>query len=547
MSSTNQAPTHGSRFLVVRGAHTALRLALPGFGSLVIGSDPACDVHIDESGLAPRAAELFLDFDVGLQALQAGAERLAFDPAGAPSPEPLAERRTVDLGPGDRVRLGSVELSFAPAIVEPTSHHVWSRAYLETRLQELLWQDSPVSFSVLRVRAAGLGPEKAEQLIKAELNAGDVIGEFGKDEHAAILMGTHARGRAVARALSRALQAHSDAVRIGLIGAEADSEAAGLIEQATLRMEATDSDSAGRTYTPIAPCMEPVMRLVEQVSRTSAPVLILGETGTGKDVFAQLVHEGSDRATGPLVRVNCVDLPETFLDDASTNFLTDAAGGTAVLDQVEGLTERAQVTLGYLLEESRLRTHDVRFIATSNQDLARAVEQGSFRKDLYFRLNRVTLAVPPLRDRTQDILPLAEHFIADVCTQTGRSRPALTRAAAAQLEGYSWPGNLRELRNMLERAVLTVSGDTLGVEQLPVEISGQVPLPANPRKATEPGGARPSNLREEIAALEKRRILEALEEYATQTEAAKALGIPLRTFLNRLDALGIARARKPKA
>ncbi|CAN0584230.1 unnamed protein product, partial [Laminaria digitata] len=213
--------------------------------------------------------------------------------------------------------------------------------------------------------------------------------------------------------------------------------------------------------------MEPVMRLVQQVSRTSAPVLILGETGTGKDVFAQLVHEGSDRATGPLVRVNCVDLPETFLDDASTNFLTDAAGGTAVLDQVEGLTERAQVTLGYLLEESRLRTHDVRFIATSNQDLARAVEQGSFRKDLYFRLNRVTLAVPPLRDRTQDILPLAEHFIADICTQTGRSRPALTRAAAAQLEGYSWPGNLRELRNMLERAVLTVSGDTLGVEQLP--------------------------------------------------------------------------------
>lgn len=553
----SDTPTPGSRFLVVRGAQTALRLALPAFGNLTVGSGAQADVVVDEPNLGAVAVELFLDFDVGVRVVGQGAQLMRFDPAGHGASETIAADQTVDLAPGDVVRLESLELGFAPAILgragpqphasEVGRHHVWSRAYLETRLQELLWEGKGPGVNLLRIRVSGLERAHTEKVLVEVLDAGDLVGELGPSEHAVILPGTEARARATAKELSRALGEAGAEVRLGLVSAGEDDEPALLLEQASLRMEATGTLGATEIYTPRAPSMEPVMRLVSQVSQSAAPVLVLGETGTGKDVLAQLVHEASDRATGPFVRVNCIDLPETFLEDPSTNFLAKAAGGTVLLDQVGGLTERAQVSLGYLLEESSAAEHDVRFIATSNQDLAGAVERGEFRKDLYFRLNRVTLAVPPLRERVADIVPLAEHFVAEVCRESGRRQvPKLTRAASAQLEAYGWPGNLRELRNIAERAVLTCAGDTISVEQLPPEIAGQVPAPAAPRAETMPGASsKPTNLRDEIAALEKRRILEALEAYPTQTEAAKALGIPLRTFLNRLDALGIPRARKP--
>lgn len=546
MTNPAKSPQPGARFLVVRGAKTALRLALPAFGSLSIGRARDCDVTVDEPGLPERAVELFLDFEVGAQT-SGPAQLLRFDPAGPGEPSPVPANQTVDLAPGDVVRLEAIELSFAPAIGEPRSHHVWSRAYLETHLQELLWADKPPGINLLRLRTSGLEAPEVEKILAAEVDHGAVIGELGPTEHAIIMTGAEARARATAKRIGQALGEAGAQVRLGLVTADEDDEPAALLEQASLRLEAAVGLDAGSFFAPSAPSMVPVMRLVDQVAQTSAPVLVLGETGTGKDVLAQLVHERSDRATGPFVRVNCIDLPDTFLEDPNTNFLAGAAGGTVLLDQVGGLTPRAQVSLGYLLEESSAAEHDVRFIATSNQDLASEVEQGNFRKDLYFRLNRVTIAVPPLRERRPDIVPLAEHFAAAVCAESGRRPvPKPTRAAAAQLEAYSWPGNLRELRNVVERAVLTTAGDTLAVEALPPEIAGHAPEPATPRSETVPGaGKKPTNLREEIAALEKRRILEALEAYPNQTEAAKALGIPLRTFLNRLDALGIPRARKP--
>jgi DNA-binding NtrC family response regulator len=547
--SAHHAPTAGARLLVIRGPQSALRLALPAFGSLTLGRSPACDIHVPEPGLPEQAAEVFLDFEVGVKLLSGTGERVPFDPAGRGRPDPIAAGKTVDLQPNDKLRIGPVELTFVPAIREVGQHHVWSRAYLEARLQALLWAEADVS--VVRVQARGPALEALQGALRESVGVGELVGELGPDERAVLVPGSEARARTLAKEITRALLDQGAELRVGVVRGNPDCDAAQVLEQARLQMAAAAGTS--EVCAPQDPSMEPVMRLVAQVARTSAPVLILGETGTGKDVLAQLIHEQSDRATAPLVRVNCVDLPETFLEEADSNFLARAAGGTVLLDQVGGLSSRAQLSLGYLLEESREREHDVRFIATSNQDLARAVEAGTFRKDLYFRLNRVTLAVPPLRARRRDIAPLAEHFIAEVVRSAGRGAvPKLSRAAAAQLEAYGWPGNLRELRNVIERAVLTAPGDVLGVEQLPAEISGDVPLPEPSLADTNPGvpvpspaGGKPANLRDEMAALEKRRILEALEAYPTQTEAAKALGIPLRTFLNRLDALGIARARKP--
>ncbi|MCA9553823.1 MAG: sigma 54-interacting transcriptional regulator [Myxococcales bacterium] len=542
--SAQHAPVAGARLLVIRGPQAALRLALPAFGSLTLGRSPECDLHLQESDLPEHAAEVFLDYEVGVKLLQGSGEYVPFDPAGRSRPEPIAAGKTVDLAPNDRVRIGSVELTFVPAIREVGTHHVWSRAYLETKLQELLWAGTEVS--VVRVRARGHALAALQAVLRNAVAPGELVGEVGPEQRAVMVPGPEARARALAKEITRALLDQGAELRVGVARGQDGADAAQVLEQASLHMESTSG--ATSVCPPQDPAMEPVMRLVAQVARTSAPVLILGETGTGKDVLAQQIHEQSDRATAPLVRVNCIDLPETFLED---NLLARATGGTVLLDQVGGLSPRAQLSLGYLLEESQEREHDVRFIATSNQDLARAVEAGTFRKDLYFRLNRVTLAVPPLRARRRDIAPLAEHFVAEVVRSSGRRTvPRLTRAAAAQLEAHAWPGNLRELRNVIERAVLTAHDDTLGVEQLPVEISGDLPAPEMTAAAdTNPGvptsGARPTNLRDEMAALEKRRILEALETYPTQTEAAKALGIPLRTFLNRLDALGIARARKP--
>ncbi len=546
MKMENVAPHHASRFLVIRGAQTALRLALPGFGSLVLGADPTCDVPIHEEGMPAKAAELFLDFDLGLQVFMPGAELLAHTAGGPGRAVSLAPGRTVDLNPQDRVRIGPIELSFAPAPQPNAGRHIWSRRYIEDRLQGLLSEDPRPTFGLLRLRIEHIEASRAESIMQQELGAGDVIGEYGQQEYAAIVIGAQARVRANIKALTQALQSDGATVKVGVATPDQSSAAPGLLEQAGLRLDASGSGTQAM-FVAQAPAMQSVLRLVDQVSRTSAPVLVLGETGTGKDVLAQQIHERSERSTGPFVRVNCIDLPETFLDDAATNFLSQAAGGTVLLDQVGGLSARAQVTLGYLLEESKAREQDVRFIATSNGDLNAAVQSGEFRNDLYFRLNRVTLALPPLRERTQDILPLAEHFIAEICRESNRAaQPTLTRAAAAQLQSYPWPGNLRQLRNMLERAVLSTPDETMGVEQLPPEISGAVPNPAQPQPPTALGTPnKPTNLRDEIAALEKRRILEALEAYPTQTEAAKALGIPLRTFLNRLDALGIQRARKP--
>jgi DNA-binding NtrC family response regulator len=287
-------------------------------------------------------------------------------------------------------------------------------------------------------------------------------------------------------------------------------------------------------------------------------VLLLGETGVGKEVLARQLHERSPRARGPFVELNCAALAPSLLEaelfgheksaftgatQARAGLLEAGDGGTVFLDEIGELPMAVQVKLLRVLEDRKVlrigsrtpRTLDVRFVAATNRDLEAEVARGSFRQDLYFRLNGVAFVIPPLRDRAVEIAPLAERFLAAASRMLERSPPLrLSREALGYLEHYRWPGNVRELRNVIERAAVLSTTDEIAPADLPGPLTGAA-LP--PAPATAPGPA--------VALTgERRQILYALEQCAgNQTRAAKLLGISLRTLVHRLDKHKIARPR----
>jgi DNA-binding NtrC family response regulator len=301
------------------------------------------------------------------------------------------------------------------------------------------------------------------------------------------------------------------------------------------------------------------------------PVLVIGETGVGKERFAERIHEMSPRRAASLVRINCSAISEPVLEaemfgnDAigKPGLIEAADGGTAFLSDVDQLPPGLQVQLLRVIEEnavrrtggSRARGIDVRFVASSARDLAPDVESGAFRRELYFRLAGATFALPPLRDRRDEVLPLAEQFIAAAGGPLGRVF-SFSDDARQWLTNHDWPGNIRELRNACERAVLLATGNTVDLHHLTITSDEAVRRQSGsrvraatippPLGITAPSAAdMPSQVRATIAELEKQRILEALERCAgNQTRAAESLGISRRTLINRLDEYGIARPRK---
>ncbi len=295
-------------------------------------------------------------------------------------------------------------------------------------------------------------------------------------------------------------------------------------------------------------------RLLERVAPGDIAVLIQGETGVGKEVFAERLHARSPRAPRPLLRLNCGGFTETLLDSelfghekgaftgadrAKPGLLESAHGGSVFLDEIGELPLGLQARLLRVLQDKKVqrigalepRAIDVRFISATNRDLTAEVTAGRFRQDLFYRLNGVTIWIPPLRDRAAEIAPLAKQFLAEAVAQSGR-RLQLSRAALARLEQHGWPGNIRELRNVIERAVL-IADDEIGEDHLQL---------APPAEAAAPSSA--GSLHADVESLERRRIVEALEACGgNQTRAAQKLGISRGTLLSRLKQYGITRPR----
>src|SRR6202044_1000355 len=253
-----------------------------------------------------------------------------------------------------------------------------------------------------------------------------------------------------------------------------------------LEQEVTEIKTQG--FEPIfdftTPAMQEAMDILMRAAKTPASILILGESGTGKSVAARAVHEKSHLADKPFVTVSCPSLSKELLESelfghvkgSFTGAINDhwgkvkaAAGGTLFLDEVGDLPLEIQPKLLRLLQEreyERLgenvsRQADLRIIAATNSDLKKRMAEGAFREDLYFRLNVIAVEMPPLRARHDDLLRFAEHYLKYFSKQCGRPLPTFSRAASARMLGYSWPGNLRELRNAIERAVILVKGEEL--------------------------------------------------------------------------------------
>jgi DNA-binding NtrC family response regulator len=300
-----------------------------------------------------------------------------------------------------------------------------------------------------------------------------------------------------------------------------------------------------------SPAMRQLVDLARRVAKVDSTVLISGESGTGKERIARLVHEESTRATGPFIAVNCGAITETLLESelfghargAFTGATSDRPGlfeaannGTLLLDEVGEVSTGMQVKLLRVLQEREIRRVgenksrkvDVRLVAATNRDLAHGVAGGSFRQDLYYRLKVVELRVPPLRERRDDILPLARVLLAEAAQRMKRKISSLAPAAADQLLRHEWPGNVRELENAMERAVALARGSRVELEDLPEEIRQAFAKPV----ATK-GSVRP------LDEVEKEYILAALElNEGNQTHTAEQLRIGSATLYRKLKRYG---------
>ena len=331
---------------------------------------------------------------------------------------------------------------------------------------------------------------------------------------------------------------------------------------------------------------------VDRAAQALINVLVLGETGVGKEVLARTVHERSGRATKPFLSINCAAISESLLEaelfghekgaftgaaQAHPGLFESVDGGTLFLDEIGELPAATQVKLLRVLEERKVlrvggrtpRAIDVRFIAATHRDLEADAETGRFRQDLLFRLNAFTLFIPPLRDRRDEIGPLAALFAATVAKQLDRQAvPTIAPETLRLLEAYSFPGNVRELKNIIERAVVLANGPTLLPEHLPPKVvrerdpstsaqasrgSSPPPEPLRPEPpppaASSPGAdSAPGSgdrFQAEIRTLERQRIVDALDQCAgNQTRAAELLGVSRRTLSTWLERHKIPRPRK---
>ncbi len=293
------------------------------------------------------------------------------------------------------------------------------------------------------------------------------------------------------------------------------------------------------------------LKLADRVAPTNATVLLTGETGTGKEVLAKYIHQASPRADKPFVAVNCAALTETLLESelfghekgAFTGATSQHLGrfeladnGTLLLDEIGDISASTQVKLLRLLQEraftrvggTKTISCDVRVIAATNRDLKKAIADGRFREDLYYRLNVFPINVPSLRGRREDIVDLAEHFVGFSCAELGAGRRRLSPETVRLLTAYEWPGNIRQLANVIERAVLLSDAEELLPAHLPPEICGTGPVP--------------SSLTEGLSASERAMIIKALRDhYWNQSKAARSLGITRDNLRYRIRKYSIVR------
>ncbi|MEO6420460.1 MAG: sigma 54-interacting transcriptional regulator [Polyangiaceae bacterium] len=577
------------RRLVVIGETGTTTFPLPTVGEVTIGRSVECDIRIIEPGISRRHATLRI-----------GAELSVVD-LGSSNGTSIGERKLVagevgQISSGMLLVLGSTTIMIQNAPPAARLRHIRSHDYFEARLEDECARADATegSFSVVRLRCGGSAIRTVEEAFSQLLRPMDVVSSYAPNDYELLLVDTAPeRAREVCAELEAQLAIRGARVELGMASYPRDSRTP---EQ--LVSLAGAGFQAARATTSAMPrvsedAMEKLKPMVERVAAGMISVLILGETGVGKEVLANSIHRLSRRAEKPLLCLNCAALSETLLESelfghergaftgavtAKAGLLESAQGGTVFLDEVGEMPAALQAKLLRVLEQREVvrvgaltpRSIDVRFIAATNRDLEIEIARGRFRQDLYFRLNGISLVIPPLRERVREIEPLATAFITHFTPQAGRAKePRLSPEALDFLKRYAWPGNIRELRNVIERAVLLCATDVITLAHLPVQKMGRM-LPerpadlflSEPAVVEAPRQAAPSSKDKFRAAQptlipdedvepdpaqdpERERIVHALEECAgNQTHAAKLLGISLRTLVTRIEQYGLRRPRK---
>ncbi len=574
-------PDSAGMHLLVMSPDSFNTYPLPKIGDVTIGRSGRSNIVIEDPKASREHARLYVDVDQG---------RYHIEDAGSANgtrvrDTVIPKSAKVPVAPGEAIAIGSTVLMVQQNRTVLSHQRLWSHAYFETRLEAECSRGDTAGdrFALVRFRVQHQLPwTRLAPILAQEVPAPNVFAAYGPTDYELLLLDRSGeQANLLIQRLEAALADAGAPCHVGLSSYPIDgrtvdellSRANARLRRATTSGETDGSSpswpgtSAAESTVTYGPAMSRVQKMAERVAGANINVLILGETGVGKEVLATTLHQRSPRASKPLVALNCGSLPETIIESelfgnergaftgatGKIGLLESADGGTVFLDEVGELPMSVQAKLLRVLETRAItrvgglkpKLVDIRFIAATNRDLEQEVLRGSFRRDLFFRLNGISLSIPPLRERKSEILPLALRFLRNFCDDAGRPMPRLSEDVVNLLRGYSWPGNIRELKNVVERALILCDGDEILPEQLPVE--KMVVDPLTRRSVVrylpeEPQAAGPLSV-EDVS--DRQRIIEALDANAgNQTRTAADLGIARRTLIVKLDRYGIRRPQK---
>jgi two-component system, NtrC family, response regulator AtoC len=528
--------------------------------SLVVGRSLPSDVEIPDPGLSRQHARFTWD-DRGLWV-----EDLKSTNGTRKNGELVARTK---IAPGDEIAIGPVMVSvhIVSSVDEQLrgfdGHDRFVAAFADEITRAHTFQRP---LSLLMVRSTG-GKDghvsRWASRLRTVLRPVDRVGIYGP---AAVLVSLPEATPDAVQPLVATLGGGEPALTCRVVSFPADGSSVDELI-AALHVATRSERAAAQAAEPTAvvvksAAMKQVMATVKRLTHSTVAVLIQGETGTGKEVIARAIHDGGPRRKQPLRCINCAAIPGMLIesvlfgheqgaytgaDKAARGIFEQADGGTVLLDEVGELAAPAQAALLRVIETKRVTRIggekeievDVRVIAATHRDLEAMADAGRFRQDLLYRLNTVALRIPPLRERVDEIRPLAERFLKDARKQAGSDVRAIEPRALAALESYGWPGNVRELRNVIERAVVLAEGDTITLADLTDRVRGGSRAPAADPEPPEPGDE-PGDYKEHVRRYEAELILRALHKHnGNQTEAAKALGLPLRTLVHKIQTYGI--------
>ncbi len=545
----------GARFrLLILGDNAIAAIhVLPETGVVTIGRDPNNVVQIADDSISRRHAVLHVEQN-----------RLTIEDAGSSNgtslrKQTLEPHQRVELGVNELVTVGNVTLVIQPRFAPAQTSRLATQDYFQTRLEEECARAERMGsqFAVLGIRAQGTSENVVTQALMTTMRNSDVLARLGERSYALLVLDAGSEQAAqVAERMVAAIRDVGGAATYSASHFPLDARSA-----FALLTQIVGHDEPDRGELVIEEqSMRDLYAVAFRIAASNLSVLILGETGVGKEMVSRTIHEYSARSAQPFVAINCAALNDGLLESelfghergaftgantTKTGLLESADGGTVFLDEIGDMSLAIQAKILRILEDGELRRVgattpkkiSVRFIAATHVDLEAAVERGRFRSDLFFRLSAATLVIPPLRERPREIVVLARRFAAAAAARMGRSGIGFTGEALELLREYGWPGNIRELRNVIERAVVVCNNDLITDQDLPAERMRGTYLRLSPLETASRGSDED----------ERERVMQALAQAdGNQSKAASLLGVSRRTLINRLEQYNLPRPRKKR-